>query len=130
MGDVEGMLDAMFRELVEMPPEEIELLRSQKDTWAVRLANVPTLPRELKAEQQYIFVSERFRHMFKPTLFLVGGESPPRELENARAIAGSLRLARVAILIGQQHAAMYSAPDLFVQEVLTFLIEPESAPHL
>lgn len=38
-GDVEGMLVAMFREVVEMPPDEIELLRSQRDSWAVRLAN-------------------------------------------------------------------------------------------
>ena len=125
VGDVEGMLVAMFRDLVEMPPEEIDLVRSQKDAWAIRLANAPTLPRELKAEEQYVFLPERFRDMAKPTLFLVGGDSPARELENARTIAGSLPSGRVSVLPGQQHAAMYSDPDLFVQEVLAFLKAPE-----
>lgn len=120
-GDVEGMLVAMFRDLVEMPSEEIELLRSQKDTWAVRLANARTLPRELKAEQGYRFDRERFSRMSRPTLLLVGSDSPVRELENARGIATALPDAQVAIMPGQQHAAMYSDPDLFVKEVLAFL---------
>ena len=105
--------------------DEIDLLRSQKDAWAIRLANAPTLPRELKAEERYVFIPARFTHMSKPTLFLVGGESPARELENARAIAGSLPSARVSVLPGQQHAAMYTDPDLFLQEVLAFLKAPE-----
>lgn len=122
-GDTEGMLVAMFRELVEMPSEEIELLRSQEDAWAVRLANARTLPRELKAEQGYRFDPERFKRMSRPTLLLVGGDSPVRELENARGIATALPDARVAIMPGQQHAGMYSDPDLFVKEVLTFLCD-------
>ena len=45
-GDVESMLVAVFRELVEMPAHEVELLRSQSDAWIVRLSNARTLPRE------------------------------------------------------------------------------------
>jgi pimeloyl-ACP methyl ester carboxylesterase len=54
-GDVEGMLMTMFREVVEASPEDIELLRSQQDAWAVRLRNAATLPRELRGEQGYLF---------------------------------------------------------------------------
>jgi hypothetical protein len=36
------MLIAAFREVVEMPPGEIELLRSERDAWAVRLGNART----------------------------------------------------------------------------------------
>jgi hypothetical protein len=46
VGDVESMLVAVFRELVEMPAHEVELLRSQSDAWIVRLSNARTLPRE------------------------------------------------------------------------------------
>lgn len=120
-GDVEGMLVAMFREVVEMPPEEIELLRSQRDAWAVRLGNAPTVPRELKVEQRYIFEPERFGTMQTPTLLLVGGDSPARELENAESVAAALPDARVVLLPGQQHAAMYTAPEDFVHEVVQFL---------
>jgi len=120
-GDVEGMLVAMFRDLVGMPAEELELLRSQREAWAVRLGNAPTLPRELKAEERYIFSPGRFAGMRTPTLLLVGGDSPLREQLNARGVAEALPDARVAALPGQQHAAMYSAPEIFVREVVRFL---------
>jgi pimeloyl-ACP methyl ester carboxylesterase len=117
-GDVEGVLIAMYRDLVEMPPEEIELLRSQHDAWARRLANAHTLPRELDAEVSYVFRPERFAGMRTPTVLLVGGDSPPRELQNATAIARALPEARVVVLPGQQHAAMYMAPEEFVRAVV------------
>jgi pimeloyl-ACP methyl ester carboxylesterase len=119
-GDVEGALLTMFRELVQMPSPEIELLRAQRDAWAVRLRNVPTLPREMRAEQSYVLVPDRFRGMRKPTLLLVGAQSPPRELENASAVAAALPRARVVVMPGQQHAAMYAAPELFAREVVQF----------
>jgi len=125
-GDVEGALVTMYRDLVEMPPEEIEMLRAQRDAWETRLANVPSMPRELRAEQAYVFLPERFRAMRAPTLLLVGEDSPPREHDNARGVAAGLRDARVTILPGQQHAAMYMAPDLFVAEVLRFLAGQET----
>jgi pimeloyl-ACP methyl ester carboxylesterase len=122
-GDVEEVLVTMFRDLVEMPPEELEMMRSQKDAWATRLRNAPTLPRELRALERYTFVPERFRSMRTPTLLLVGGDSPAREAENARGVAEALPDARVVVLPGQQHAAVYTAPELFVSEVVRFLEE-------
>lgn len=120
-GDVEGVLVAMYRDLVAMPAEEIALLRAQRAAWDTRLRNVPSLPRELRGEAGYVFVPERFAVMRTPTLLLVGGESPQREWDNARGVAAALPDARVVALPGQQHAAMYTAPELFVREVLRFL---------
>lgn len=120
-GDVQEMLVTTFKELVEMPAEEIELLRSQRDAWAVRLGNAASLSREMRVEEGYTFAPERFSSMRTPTLLLVGGDSPPRELKNAEGVAVALPDARVAVLPGQQHAAMHSAPDLFVREVERFL---------
>jgi pimeloyl-ACP methyl ester carboxylesterase len=120
-GDQEGVLTTMYRDLVGLPPAELELLRAQTDAWKVRLGNARTLPREAGTEQGYRFVAERFRSVAAPTLLLVGGESPSREHENARVVAASLADARVVELPGQQHVAMYTAPDLFVDEVVHFL---------
>ena len=120
-GDVEGMLVAVFRDLVEMPTEELELMRSQKDAWAVRLKNAVTLPREMRTEEGYVFTPERFAGMRTPTLLLAGAESPTRELENAKGVAAALPDARVVTMSGQQHIAVYAAPDVFVREVLQFL---------
>lgn len=120
-GDVEGMLVALYRDLVQMPPEEIALLRAQRDAWGVRRANAPTVPRELREEERYVFVPERFSGMRTPTLLLVGGESPARELANAKGVAAALPDARVVALPGQQHVAMHTAPELFVAAVAQFL---------
>jgi pimeloyl-ACP methyl ester carboxylesterase len=122
-GDTEGMLMTMLRELVAMPPEEIELLRSQRDACAVRLGNAPTIPREARALERYVLAPERFINMRTPTLLLVGEASPSRELRSAEGIAAALPNARVVLLPGQQHLAMYTAPDLFVREVTRFLEE-------
>jgi pimeloyl-ACP methyl ester carboxylesterase len=119
-GDVEGMLIAMYRDLVGMPAGEIEILRAQRDAWARRLANAPTLPRELAAERGYEFEPGRFADLRAPTMLLVGGDSPARELENARGVAAALPDARVVIMTGQHHAAMHAAPDEFVAEVVRF----------
>ncbi len=119
--DVEEMLLTVFREVAAMSDDEIEQLRARQDAWAIRLANAATLPRELRADEAYTFEPGRFADMRAPTLFLVGGNSHPRELANAARIAESLPDARVAILPGQQHGAMYTAPDVFVDEVLRFL---------
>jgi pimeloyl-ACP methyl ester carboxylesterase len=120
-GDLEGMLIALFRDVVEMEPDEIELLRSQREAWAVRLRNAPTMPRELRAEQGYEFDAARFERMRTPTLLVVGGASPTRELRNAQSVAEALPNARVVVLPDQGHAAMHSAPGAFVSEIVKFL---------
>jgi pimeloyl-ACP methyl ester carboxylesterase len=120
-GDIEGMLTAFLREVAGASPEDIELLRSQRDAWAVRLQNAPTIPRELRALEAYTFGPDAFSNLQTATLLLVGEESPPHELEEARGVAAALPDARVVVLPGQQHIAMHTAPELFVAEVVRFL---------
>jgi pimeloyl-ACP methyl ester carboxylesterase len=122
-GDLDGMLVSMYRDVVDMPPSEIELLRSQPDAWAVRLRNAPTVPRELRTLQNYVFEPGRFAAMRTPTLLLVGSDSPGREVENATAVVEALPNARLVSLPGQQHVAMYTAPEVFVREIVRFLEE-------
>lgn len=123
VGDVDGMLVVFLRDEANIPPEEVDLLRSQRDAWALRLRNAPTVPREIRATAGYRFEPERFRRMQVPTLLLVGEDSPPLELENAGAVAEALPDARVVVLPGQQHLAMYTAPEMFAREVVRFLVE-------
>ena len=120
-GDTEGTLVTMLNELLELPREEPGMMRAQQDAWAVRLANTLTMPRELGAFERYGFTPQRFMAMDTPTLLLVGEKSPAREHVNDRAIADALPRAEIATLAGQQHLAMYTAPDLFGSEVMRFL---------
>ena len=64
--------------------------------------------------------------MKTPTLLMVGGDSPSREMTNAAAVATALQNATVVTLAGQQHAAHYTAPELLVAEVVRFM---ESIDH-
>jgi pimeloyl-ACP methyl ester carboxylesterase len=122
-GETEAMLVGMLQELVGMPREQVEVLRSQPEAWSVRLGNAPTVPRELRAIQRYTFDPARFREMTVPTLLLVGEKSPSRERKNAEGAARLLANARIEFLPGEQHLAMYTSPDLFVSEVVRFLEE-------
>ena len=121
-GKLEEALVVMYCEIVEMSPAELEVMKSDAAAWATRLRNVRSMPREARVEQSYAFKPERFTNMSVPTLLLVGEDSPPREMENARGVAAGLREASVAILPRQQHVAMYTAPDLFIREVEQFIV--------
>lgn len=120
-GDVEGMLIRMLREVARLTEAEVEMLRSEPDAWKVRLGNSPTIPRELRVEREYVFEPRRFNDLQTKTLLLVGEESMPRELANAQGVAEALAEARIQMLPGQQHLAMYTAPDPFVRAVAEFI---------
>ncbi|CAG0965312.1 hypothetical protein METP3_01103 [Methanosarcinales archaeon] len=75
----------------------------------------------MREEQKFVFDPTVYGKITIPTLLLVGGESPPRELANAQVVASALTKSQIQILAGQQHAAMYTSPDLFVKEVIAFL---------
>ena len=120
-GEVEPMLVAVYRDLVEMPGHEIELLRSQREAWAIRLSNVPSLPREMRSEAGYVFDAKRFAGVRTPVVLLLGEDSPAREHHNAAGVAAGLPNATVTLLPGQQHAAMHTAPGLFVRVVTQIL---------
>lgn len=121
--DSEGMLHVLFHDIVEMPQEEFEVMRTQQDAWEARLANVPTLPRELRTETGYRFEPDRFKNMQTPTLLLVGSDSPSREMKHAKGVADALPFGHIVEIEGQQHAAMYTVPELFVEIILGFLQE-------
>ncbi len=120
-GDREGVLVTFMTELVRMPKDEIALSTSMP-AWPSRVAAAHTLPRELRAHEQYRFAPERFRSMAVPTLLLLGGNSPEQVRVSTENLKGALPESRIVILPGQQHVAMETAPDLLVREVVTFLL--------
>jgi pimeloyl-ACP methyl ester carboxylesterase len=124
-GDLEGTLVALYRDVAGMTAEEVSLLRSQTVAWSARLRNARVAPRELRAERDYVFDAARYRGMRAPALLLVGGASPARDRASAEGVAAALPAGRVAVLPGQQHIAHYTAPDLFVQAVQSFLLAPD-----
>jgi pimeloyl-ACP methyl ester carboxylesterase len=114
------VLTCFMREVAGLPPEQIELLRSLP-TWEARLATTPTLPREERANREYVFDAERLRGVAVPALFLLGGDSSPGFKQAAEAVGAALPDCRVVVMPGQRHAAIDTGPELFLSEVLAFL---------
>ena len=122
-GDPEAGLELFFREVVRMPDGEFERYRALP-VWKVRVTLAPTIPRELAIDRRYRFRPERFSGFAIPTLLLVGGESPPVFREATDMLAATLPDSRVAVMPGQRHVAMDTAPELFLAEVGKFLGVP------
>lgn len=119
-GDREQIVLTVFRELVGMPPHEIELLKTSP-VFPAQIAAAHAVPRESRAEEAYRFEPGRFRKLDVPTLLLLGGDSPSFFRTTIETWHAALPNSRIVVLPGQQHIAHYTAPDLFVHEVRTFL---------
>jgi pimeloyl-ACP methyl ester carboxylesterase len=122
-GKPEQALISFMRDMVQVPPHEVELLRTQP-SWPGRVAAAHTIPRELGAVLDYQFDPARFAGVHIPTLLLLGGDSPGRLKRSTEAAHAALPHSRVAVMPGQQHAAMDTGTDLFTAEVIRFLTTP------
>ncbi|MGD9894845.1 MAG: alpha/beta fold hydrolase [Dehalococcoidia bacterium] len=119
-GERDAMLATFFRDVVGMPEDELSLIRAQP-VWQARVAAAHTIPRELRSIDRYDFKPERFKGMRTPCLLLFGGDSPAFLKDATAAVRTALSASRIAVMPGQQHIAMNTAPDLFLREVLGFL---------
>lgn len=116
----EPTLVAFMKEVVRMPDEEFETFR-KSSAWDARVAAAHTIPRELRAASKYVFRPARFANMNIRTMLMMGSESPPFLTHAARTVRMALPQATLAVLDGQQHVAMDTAPDLFLRTLLDFL---------
>jgi len=125
-GQPEAGLELFVREVVRMPDHELAVYRTLPP-WKVRVALAHTIPRELVLDRSYRFEADRFAGLRIPALLLLGGDSPPVFRQAMAMIDASLPDSRIAVLPGQQHVAMDTAPELFLREVMTFLVGPQAA---
>jgi pimeloyl-ACP methyl ester carboxylesterase len=122
-GDPEGVLVTYLREVHRMPEHEITAMRASP-AWEPRLATVITFPREVRVEDSYRFLPERFRAFPVATLVLAGGASTPFLQEAAGSVGAALPHARIETVPGHQHLAIDTAPEQFMEKVLRFIEEP------
>lgn len=119
-GEDEAALVVFFTEVADVPPAQLDVLRSAPN-WPARVAAAHTAYREARAADAYAFDPARFDGMTTPTLLLAGGESPTWFREAIDALEAALPDSRVAVLEGQEHVAMNTAPERFVEAVLAFV---------
>jgi pimeloyl-ACP methyl ester carboxylesterase len=122
-GDREAVVTTFFREIVHTDDDGLRMLRSLPN-WPARIAAAHTIPRELRGSDTYRFKASRFAGFQTPTLLLIGGDSPALFRDAVKAVHAAIPTAHVSVLAGQQHAAMNSAPELFLRQVVDFLQRP------
>ncbi len=120
-GDRDKFLTVFLSQVAGYTEEQIAVLRADP-SWQRGLALVHTVLRELNIAG-YRFDPERFRRLSTPTLLLLGETSPAMFTAPTRALEAALPNCRVAVLEGQGHVAINTAPDLFLREVVAFLAD-------
>lgn len=119
-GDRDAVLSVFLKEVVQTPPEDFEVLR-ESPSWPARLAAAHTIPRELRAIQEYRLDAARLGSLRVPTLLLLGEHSTPFFRAAIEALARVLPTANLQELQGQQHVAMDTDPQRFLAVVRKFL---------
>ena len=121
-GDMEAALVELLVEIVGMTDAELEAMReSPYMPWSARLATVPTVLRECRAVEAWVYRPGRFDGITAPTLFLAGSESPPVVREATDAAAAAIPDARIRVLEGEGHFAHRNDPAMVAAIVRQFL---------
>lgn len=123
-GDRDALLSTFLAEVVRVPADQLALMRG-RPAWRARLAAAHTIVREVRADRDYVFARERWRRLDTPTLLLLGRDSPAFFTDATKALHASLPRATLSVMPGQQHAAMDTAPEMFVAEILGFAAAAE-----
>jgi pimeloyl-ACP methyl ester carboxylesterase len=119
-GERDTLVELFLRAVVGCTSAEVQSLR-KSSTWNVRLQAAHTLPREVRMAETYRFDPARFSKVRVPTMLLLGSLSPTYMHDSTMAAAAALQNSRVEMLPGQGHAAMTTAPDMFLRKVVMFL---------
>ncbi len=118
--DQREQLLSLFLTEAGLDPDALEQLRASP-VWAGRVAAAHTIPRELRAEARYQPDPEAFSSRSIPVLLLLGSESPEWAKTGSEVVQSVLPNSRVAMLEGEGHIAILTAPDLVADEVARFL---------
>jgi pimeloyl-ACP methyl ester carboxylesterase len=121
-GEREAVLTTFMTDVVRMPAEELEQVRSQPG-WDARVDGAFTVVRETRVHDAYQFEPDRWRELAVPTLLLLGGLSPPIFTKAIEVLLTTLPQTTFCVLPGQQHVAMVTAPRMLAEVILNFASE-------
>lgn len=119
-GDWDGMVQAFMRDVLLIPPREIEEIQVTP-FWDVWVADAPQTLQDLRALVAHPFDPGGYRTLAMPVQLVIGSESP-RELYATDALAAVLPDVRIHALQGQAHEGMTTDPRQFVEAISQFLL--------
>ncbi|HEX3742369.1 MAG TPA: alpha/beta hydrolase [Bryobacteraceae bacterium] len=117
-GNPDAAVRLAMRESVGMSDGEIAALAAGRG-WSRLLSVACAIPNDWMLWQEE-FEARQVADLRTPTLLLLGSESPHWLRHSTEAIRAALPNAQLAMLPGQSHSAMISAPQMFAQAVIDF----------
>jgi pimeloyl-ACP methyl ester carboxylesterase len=119
-GDMETAIVLAFCDVLEMTEAEVEAQRASP-MWPIRLAAAPTLPRECRTEEQWLYRPGQFETITAPTLLLTGSKSPPVVSELTNRAAAAIPDAQIRVLDGHGHFAHQADPAMVAAIIRQFI---------
>ncbi len=119
-GDNEAAIVAVLVDILELTDEQIDVYRASP-LWPVRLAAAPTIPRECRAEEAWVYQPGKFEMITAPTLLLTGSDSVPVVVEASDRAAAAIPDSRIRELAGHGHFAHHTDPAMVAEVVGQFI---------
>jgi pimeloyl-ACP methyl ester carboxylesterase len=120
-GEHEAALILVFVTILGMTEEEVDAMLSSP-VWASRLATAPTVPRECRAEESWVYQPGQFDGITAPTLLLTGSETPAVLTQATNDAAAAIPGAQVRVLEGHGHVAHRTDPAMVATIVRQFML--------
>lgn len=121
-GEMEAALLEVLVEIAGMTDEEVEAMRANPQmSWAARIATVPTVPRECRAEDGWVYRLGQFDGIAARTLMLAGSESPPAVNDATHRAAAAIADVHIRVLEGHGHFAHRTDPATVAAIVRQFI---------
>ena len=121
-GDMEAAIVAVLVGILELSEEEIDAMRSSATpTWATRLASAPTLPRECRVEESWVYQPGQFHAITAPTLLLTGSDTPTDLSKATDQAADAIPDAQIRVLQGHAHMAHKTDPAMVAGLIQQFI---------
>lgn len=119
-GDYDRVIAEVLTRVLEMSEHDVEVMRAGP-RWRSRLATARTVPRECRAENDWVWKPGQFDSITGATLMLAGSQSPSELKAVTAQAAAALGAPQVRLLEGHGHLAIRTAPALVDRIVLDFL---------
>jgi pimeloyl-ACP methyl ester carboxylesterase len=126
--DPDAALRLVFREIIGMPPEDIQVL-ADSEVWQVRVTAAWSVIRECQADEAFPRVSGALlAEIGQPVLVLSGERNVPAKRALAVALAQLISGAVLDDLPGEGHAAHHTSPAALAARCLRFFEEAAGQP--
>jgi pimeloyl-ACP methyl ester carboxylesterase len=110
-GDADTAIRIVVIDIVGGTEDDLAAMRASP-IWPSRMAALPTMPREIRAEGEWVYVPRRFAGITAPTVVLAGSESPPVQETATRLAVDAIPGAELRVLEGHGHFAIQTDPAL------------------